>query len=137
MASFPFEGSHTQDFFALKNPSNPAGIEPANLGSRGEYDNHWATGVDENICGHHNHQRVMPKDRSLLQTQEPRLLFCPEDWNFTGCLKKLRLWLKTGILRFLISINRFMIFFHDDINFSNTKNKKNLDLFANYIYLLP
>ena len=23
-----------------------AGIEPANLSSRGEYDNHWTTGVD-------------------------------------------------------------------------------------------
>ena len=27
-------------------PLTPAGIEPANLGSRGEYDNHWTTGVD-------------------------------------------------------------------------------------------
>ena len=44
---FPSEGSHTQDFYALKkNPSNPAGIEPVNLGSRGEYNNHWTTGVD-------------------------------------------------------------------------------------------
>ena len=32
-----------------KNPSTPAGIEPANLGSRGESDNHWTTGVDINI----------------------------------------------------------------------------------------
>ena len=30
-----------------KNPSTPAGIEPANLGSRGEYDNHWTSGVDK------------------------------------------------------------------------------------------
>ena len=29
-----------------KNPSTSTGIEPANLGSRGEYDNHWTTGVD-------------------------------------------------------------------------------------------
>ena len=43
---FPSERSHIQDFYALKNPSTPAGIEPANLGSRGEYDNHWTTGVD-------------------------------------------------------------------------------------------
>ena len=43
---FPSEGSHTQDFYTLKNPSTPAGIEPMNLGSRGEYDNHWTTGVD-------------------------------------------------------------------------------------------
>ena len=35
------EGSHTQDFYALKES-----IEPANLGSRGEFDNHWTTGVD-------------------------------------------------------------------------------------------
>ena len=38
---FPSEGSHTQDFYALKKS-----IEPANLGSRGEYDNHWNIGVD-------------------------------------------------------------------------------------------
>ena len=37
---FPSEGSHTHDFYALKNPSTLAGIEPANLGSRGEYDYH-------------------------------------------------------------------------------------------------
>ena len=43
---FLSEGSHTQDFYALKNPSTPAGIKPTNLGSRGEYDNHWTTGVD-------------------------------------------------------------------------------------------
>ena len=29
-----------------KNPSTPAGFEPANLGSSGEYDNHGTTGVD-------------------------------------------------------------------------------------------
>ena len=43
---FPSEGSYTQDFYALKNPSTLAGIEPANLGSSGEYDNRWTTGVD-------------------------------------------------------------------------------------------
>ena len=37
---FPPKGSHTQDFYALKkNPSTPAGFEPANLGSCDEYDN--------------------------------------------------------------------------------------------------
>ena len=46
----PCEGSHTQDFYALKNPSTPAGIEPTNFGSRGEYDNHWTTGVDGTNC---------------------------------------------------------------------------------------
>ena len=44
---FPSEGSHTQDFYALKKFINPAGFEPANLGSSGEYDNHGATGVDQ------------------------------------------------------------------------------------------
>ena len=34
-----------------KNPSTPAGIEPAKLGSRGEYDNHWTSGVDGNSSG--------------------------------------------------------------------------------------
>ena len=38
------EGSHTQEFYALKNPLTPAGFEPANLGSSGEHDNHWIPG---------------------------------------------------------------------------------------------
>ena len=46
----PSEGSHPQDFYALENPSTPAGIEPANLGSRGEYDKHRITGVDPFFC---------------------------------------------------------------------------------------
>ena len=37
---FPSEGNHTQDFYALKNSSTPAGFEPANLGASGEYENH-------------------------------------------------------------------------------------------------
>ena len=46
---FSTEGSHTQDFYALKkNPSTLAVFEPTNLGFRGEYDNHWATRVDRN-----------------------------------------------------------------------------------------
>ena len=36
---FPSKWSHTQDFYALKKPSTPAGFKPANLGSSGEYDN--------------------------------------------------------------------------------------------------
>ena len=43
---FPPEGSHTEDFYALKNSIDPAGFEPAYLESSGEYDNHWTTGVD-------------------------------------------------------------------------------------------
>ena len=43
---FPSKGSHTQDFYSLKNPLTPAGIEPMNLVSRGEYDNNWTSGVD-------------------------------------------------------------------------------------------
>ena len=43
---FPSEGSHTQDFYVLKNTSTPAGFEPANLGSSGVYDKHGTTGVD-------------------------------------------------------------------------------------------
>ena len=42
---FPSEGSHTQDFYDLKNPSIPAGFEPANLESSDEYD-----GERENGC---------------------------------------------------------------------------------------
>ena len=33
-------------FTLWKNPSTPAGFEPANLGSSGVYDNHGTTGVD-------------------------------------------------------------------------------------------
>ena len=43
---FASEGSHTQDFPLWKNSTTPAGFEPANLGSSGEYDNHETTGVD-------------------------------------------------------------------------------------------
>ena len=43
------KGNHIQDFYALKNPSTPAGFEPANLGSSGEYDNHGTPGVDIHI----------------------------------------------------------------------------------------
>ena len=32
-------------FTPWKNPSTLAGIEPAILGSKGEHDNHWTTGV--------------------------------------------------------------------------------------------
>ena len=48
---FPSEGSHLQDFYAKKNSSTPAGFEPTNLGSGGEYDNHETTGVDLFIRG--------------------------------------------------------------------------------------
>ena len=41
--NFPSEGSHNKDFCSLKNPSTPAGLEPTNLESSGEYDNHWTT----------------------------------------------------------------------------------------------
>ena len=34
-------------FTLWKNQSTPAGFEPANLGSSGEYDNHGTTGVDD------------------------------------------------------------------------------------------
>ena len=47
---FPSEGSHTQDFYALKKyPSTPAGFQPASLGSSGEYDTHGTTGVDQQV----------------------------------------------------------------------------------------
>ena len=51
---FPSEGSHTRDFCALRKPSTPAGFEPANHGSSGEYDNHGTTGVDNTdpVCYH-------------------------------------------------------------------------------------
>ena len=43
---FPSEGSHTQDFYALKSPFTLAGFESVNLGSIGEYGNHGTTRVD-------------------------------------------------------------------------------------------
>jgi hypothetical protein len=36
---FPSEGRHAEDFFALKNPTASAGLEPANLGTRGQHAN--------------------------------------------------------------------------------------------------
>ena len=38
---FPSEGSHTQDFDVLKKSIDPGRVEPTNLRSSGEYDNHW------------------------------------------------------------------------------------------------
>ena len=46
---FPSVGSHTQDFYALKNPSALAGFEPANLGSSGQYDTTEPPGSTEGI----------------------------------------------------------------------------------------
>ena len=43
---FPSNETHTQDFYALKNPSIPAGFQPTNFGSSGKYDNHGTTRVD-------------------------------------------------------------------------------------------
>ena len=43
---FPSDGSNNQDFYPLKTPATPTGFELANLGSSGEDDNHWTTGVD-------------------------------------------------------------------------------------------
>jgi hypothetical protein len=33
---FPSEGTHAEDFFALKNPTASAEFEPANLGTKGQ-----------------------------------------------------------------------------------------------------
>ena len=42
---FPSEGSHTRDFYALKNRLIPAGFVPTNLGWSGRYDNHGTSGI--------------------------------------------------------------------------------------------
>jgi hypothetical protein len=34
---FPSEGRRAEDFFALKNPTASAGVEPANLGSKAQH----------------------------------------------------------------------------------------------------
>jgi hypothetical protein len=34
---FPSEGRHTEDFFALKNPTASAGFGPANVGTKGQH----------------------------------------------------------------------------------------------------
>jgi len=34
---FPSEGRRAEDFFALKNPMASAGLEPANLGTKGQH----------------------------------------------------------------------------------------------------
>ena len=46
IALLSFEGSHTQDFYALKKSIDPGLFEPVNIGSSGDCDNHWTTGVD-------------------------------------------------------------------------------------------
>ena len=76
---FPSEGSHTQDFYALKkNPSTPAGYERANLGSSGEY-NYWTTGVD----GYGGESQVMESffTRNFLTSQVISVTFYIEREN--------------------------------------------------------
>ena len=43
---FPSEGSHTQDFYALKKIHRPRQVWTANLWFSGKYDNHGTTMVD-------------------------------------------------------------------------------------------
>ena len=42
---FPSEGSHNEDFYALKNPSTPAGFETANLRSRPKLSSEYSMEV--------------------------------------------------------------------------------------------
>ena len=64
---FPSEGSHTQDFYALKKSIDPGRDRPMNLGSRGKYDNHWTTRVDtsesEQSTVHSAMHRGQPRKR--------------------------------------------------------------------------
>ena len=41
----PPKGRRAEDFFALKNPTASAGCEPANLGTKGQHDNHCLSTV--------------------------------------------------------------------------------------------
>ena len=43
---FPSEGSHTQDFYALKKSIDPDQVWTREPRIRGKYDNHWTTGVN-------------------------------------------------------------------------------------------
>ena len=36
-ALLPFQRRRAEDFFALKNPTTSAGVEPANLGTKGQH----------------------------------------------------------------------------------------------------
>ena len=58
MILLPFRRKSYSGFLrSERNPSSPAGFEPANLGSSGEYDNHWTTRVDKIFFGvSHSHQ---------------------------------------------------------------------------------
>jgi hypothetical protein len=40
---FPSEGRNAEDFYTRKNPTASAGFDPANLGTRGQYANHYTT----------------------------------------------------------------------------------------------
>jgi hypothetical protein len=42
---FPSEGRRGEDFFALKNPTDSAGFEPAKFGSKGQHANVPSFGV--------------------------------------------------------------------------------------------
>jgi hypothetical protein len=43
---FPSEGSHAEDFIALKNLSSLAGFKHVNLGSSDKHDSHYTTDND-------------------------------------------------------------------------------------------
>ena len=64
-------------FKLWKNPSTPAGLEPANLGSSGEHDNHGTTGVDVSRC-----KCMCLLVRSLINSYVTNWYFMFEKWTF-------------------------------------------------------
>jgi hypothetical protein len=54
---FPSEGRHAVDFFALKNPTSPAGFEPAILGTKGQHATRPPKPLDEQDCREFSNSR--------------------------------------------------------------------------------
>ena len=52
----------------------PAGFEPANLGSSGEYDNHWTTKVDDKIANPHTLEELKDVSCVKLTISEDELM---------------------------------------------------------------
>ena len=75
MALLPFRRKLYSGFLRSEKIHRPHWIEPANLGSRGEYDNHWTTGVDVGevmerleLCSFSNPSVALPMSQLILQS---------------------------------------------------------------------
>ena len=109
---FPSERSHIQDFFTLwKNPSIPAGIEPANLGSSGEYDNHGTTGVGE-------------KERHWIGMTGRK--FCQRPGPKVGCRAMMMMMMMMMTIIITISLSERKTYLQGDVQGANTSTHSHI-----------